>query len=135
MRRYYPRDEDLLPTDQEKDAAKTAAGAQQTGEGWGKGIGATLGAVGGGLAGAGLSALLAPAGGAGIALSPELIAGGAGLGASLGGGLGSAIGSGIGGAVADGAQKDADALGEKRARLLQQFQIRKRALDALLAEQ
>jgi predicted lipid-binding transport protein (Tim44 family) len=120
-----PTANDLVPTDEELAAAKTASSAPGTGAAWGGGIGSLLG----GAAGLGLSALLTPAGGAGLVAAPELIAGGAGV----GGALGSAIGGSIGNKMGQDAGDKLTAEQAKRQKLLDDDAQREEALARLMA--
>lgn len=114
MRRLRP--EDLEPTDEERTLSRRLQDGQK-GAGIGSGIGTALGA--------GLGALGFLAGPAvGIPLT--------GLGASLGGQLGGAVGGQVGGGSADDAQAQLEELQEKRQKLLNDYQLRQQALDALM---
>lgn len=111
----YPTADELAPTEKERQAARTAAGAQQTGAAWGSGIG---GVAGGAL---GALGLLVP--GLGEVTIPAGIAAGAGLGGAIGGSIGS------------GAAENADAVlsaGElARQKKVTALQLRQQALDRL----
>jgi hypothetical protein len=126
MTRYRPTANDLIPTDEELAAARTASSAPQTGTAWGGGLGTVLG----GAAGLGASALLGlGTGGVGLALAPELIGGGA----AAGGALGSAIGGSIGNKMGQDAGDQLTAAQAKRQKLLDEDQRREEALAKLMA--
>lgn len=114
-----PTATDLIPTDEELAAARTAASAPQEDTAWGGGIGTALGAIGGALLGI-------PTAGA---LSVPL----AGIGAGVGGALGSAVGGSIGGAQAKGAGDTLTAAQAKRQKLVDDDQLREEALAKLMA--
>lgn len=107
----------LLPTEQEKAAAATAASAPQQGAGWGSGIGSAVGA------GLGALGFLG-----GPALGIPLMGVGAGLGGTVGGLAGQAIGSGF----ATDAEKILSEEEKKRQRQIQIEQERQAKLDALM---
>lgn len=115
-----PTSSDLVPTDEELAAARTAANAPGAGAAWGGGIGTALGAIGGGL----LGTILVP--GLGTAA-------GATLGAGVGGGLGSALGGTIGGEMGKNAGNVLTADQAKRQKLLDEDALRQEALQALMA--
>jgi hypothetical protein len=118
VRRLRPQD--LEVTDEERELARTAAGAGGQGAAWGGGLGTALGA--------GLGAALSiPTMGV---LSPGLVTAGAGVGGALGG----AIGSSVGGMQAEGAEKRLAEIDEERQRRLSEYQLRQQALDDLLAQ-
>jgi hypothetical protein len=116
LRPLYPTARELQVSDKEKQAARTAAGAQGTGAAWGAGIGTA--------AGAGIGAL-------GL-LVPGLAAATIPAGAAAGGALGGAIGSSVGGAVAEDAEDSAGASAMGRDRRVTEAELRKRALNAFL---
>jgi len=113
------RTTDLIPTDEELAAARTAASAPGEATAWGGGIGTALGAIGGALLGI-------PTGGA---LSAPL----AGIGAGVGGGLGSAIGGSIGGEIGKNAGDTLTAAQARRQKMLDEDQLREEALAKLMA--
>lgn len=114
MRRLRP--DDLEPTDRERALARRVNDGEK-GAGIGAGVGTALGA--------GLGAL-------GFLAGPEVGIPAMGAGASLGGSLGGAIGGGIGGMSADDASEELRRAEEKRQRLLNDYQLRQQALDALM---
>jgi hypothetical protein len=114
-----PTADELIPTDEELAAARTAASAPQEDTAWGGGIGTALGAGAGAL-------LSIPSFGT---LAPVLIPAGAGV----GGALGSAIGGSIGNAQAKSAGDTLTADQAARAKLLNEDAEREAALKALMA--
>lgn len=114
-----PTADELIPTDEELAAARTAASAPGEGSAWGGGIGTALGAGAGAL-------LSIPSFGT---LAPLLIPAGAGV----GGALGSAIGGSVGNAQAKGAGDTLTAAQAKRQKLLDEDAQREEALARLMA--
>ena len=119
MRRNPYRDPAAL-TQRERDLAKTAGGAGNTGKAVGTVAGTAIGALLGGAVGS-------LAGGVGAVP-------GAGLGAGLGGTAGSYAGEFIGNAIGDAAQGDLDEEEMRREKELLRMQLRQEALDALKAQ-
>lgn len=120
MRRRSRLDpEDLMPTDEELEAMRTAQSAQGTGAGIGGAVGTALGGAIGALpaltgAGAPLLAVTVPAG------------------MGIGGALGGALGTGIGGMVAEGAEDKLLDLQGDRDQLVADFDLREEALRRFL---
>lgn len=114
------RPSELLPTDDELSYAQTAAQAQPEGDA----IGSTIGSVAGGAIG--LLGLLGGPAVAGITVP---------LGMAAGGAVGHAWGSGIGGSIADDAASRGNALAEGRTRAATREELRRRALQALVARE
>lgn len=114
MRRLRP--EDLEPTERERALTRRLQDGEK-GAGMGAGIGTALGA--------GLGAL-------GFLAGPEVGLPAMGLGASLGGSLGGAIGGSAGGMSTDAAADELQKAEAKRQQLLNEYQLRQQALDALM---
>lgn len=111
----YPKENELLPSQAELDAAKKAQQAQQS-----KAIGGGVGSV----AGAALGAL-------GLFGGPELAAATIPLGASLGGAAGDAVGGAIGDAEAQRQNEIVNAAEMERQKKLAAFKLRQDALARL----
>lgn len=120
MRRRSRLDpEDLMPTDEELEAMRTAQSAQGTGGGIGSAVGTALGGGAAALTG------LIPGG---AALLPVTIP----AGMTIGGALGGAIGTGIGGMVAEGAEDKLLDLQSRRNQRVADFDLREEALRRFL---
>jgi hypothetical protein len=121
MRRRSRLDpEDLMPTDEELEAMRTAQSAQDTGAGVGGAVGTALGGAIGALPG------LIP--GVGAPLLAVTVPAGMGIGGALGG----AVGTGIGGMVAEGAEDKLLDLQGARDQLVADFDLREEALRRFL---
>lgn len=121
MRRRFRLDpEDLMPTDEELEAMRTAQSAQGTGAGIGGAVGTALGGA--------IGALPALAGPPGLPFLAATIPAGMGIGGALGG----AIGTGIGGMVAEGAEDKLLDLRSARDQLGADFDLREEALRRFL---
>lgn len=121
MRRRSRLDpEDLMPTDEELEAMRTAQSAQGTGGGIGGAVGTALG----GAIGA-LPLLAGPAGAPFLAATIP-------AGMSIGGALGGAVGTGLGGMVAEDAEKRLLDLQGRRNQRVADFDLREEALRRFL---
>lgn len=118
MSSRFPTADELEPSEEEKQAARTAASAQGTDAAWGSGIGT--------VAGGALGAL-------GILGGPELAALTIPAGMTLGGTVGNALGGQIGGDAAHNASDTLSADEAERQKKVTEVQLREDALNRLLA--